>query len=180
LVLSLASKYASGEDFDRSLLSGGEASRGFALLRRLGFHIERKDFVEDLLRQFLKQAEAADDLSTKSYPKSYRGLQVEVSFGKGNAAKIPWISLFGYGQKTSEGIYPVFLLYQDVSVLILAYGISETTDLTGVFCTIDKDEGGVKAIDFPGAATSSSGEVSPSMGRVVVDRPIDRGDAYRG
>lgn len=127
LVLSLASKYASGEEFDRSLFSGGEMSRAFGLLRRLGFHIERKDFVEVLLKQFVKQAEAADDLTTRSYPKSYRGLQLAVSFGQGNFAKIPWISFLGYGQKTSDGIYPVFLLYQDVSVLILAYGISETT-----------------------------------------------------
>jgi len=74
LVLSLASKYASGVEFNRSLFSGGEVSPAFALLRKLGFHIERKDFVEVLISQFLKQAEAADDLSTKAYPKSYRGL----------------------------------------------------------------------------------------------------------
>jgi DNA-binding MarR family transcriptional regulator/predicted RNA-binding protein with PUA-like domain len=46
LVLSLASKYASGTEFDRSLFTGGEASPAFALLRKLDFHIERKDLVE--------------------------------------------------------------------------------------------------------------------------------------
>jgi 5-methylcytosine-specific restriction protein B len=126
LVLSLASKHASGVEFDRSLFSGGEASPAFALLRKLGFHIERKDFVETLIDRFLKQAEAADDLTTKTYPKTYRGLQVAVSFGKGNLGRIPWISFLGYGQKTSEGIYPVYLLYRDAGILILAYGISET------------------------------------------------------
>jgi predicted RNA-binding protein with PUA-like domain len=46
LVLSLASKYASGVEFDRSLFTGGDASPAFALLRKLNFHIERKDLVE--------------------------------------------------------------------------------------------------------------------------------------
>jgi len=46
LVLSLASKHASGVEFDRSLFTGGEASPAFSLLRKLNFHIERKDLVE--------------------------------------------------------------------------------------------------------------------------------------
>lgn len=46
LVLSLASKHASGVEFDRSLFTGGEVSPAFALLRKLNFHIERKDYVE--------------------------------------------------------------------------------------------------------------------------------------
>jgi 5-methylcytosine-specific restriction enzyme B len=126
LVLSIASKHATGEEFDRSLFSGGEASPAFALLRKLKFHIERKDFVESLLTKFLSQAAAADDLQTKSYPKSYRGLQIAVSFGQGNFSKIPWISFLGFEQKTSNGIYPVYLFYRELGVLILAYGISET------------------------------------------------------
>ena len=119
LVLALASKHASGVEFDRSLFSGGEASPAFALLRKLNFYIERKDFVESLIKRFLKQAEAADDLSTKTYPKTYRGLQVAVSFGQGNFNKVPWISFLGYDQKTSEGIYPVYLFYREAGVLFL-------------------------------------------------------------
>ncbi|MGC2185261.1 MAG: EVE domain-containing protein, partial [Terriglobales bacterium] len=46
LVLSLASKHASGAEFDRSFFTGGEASPEFALLRKLDFHIGRKDLVE--------------------------------------------------------------------------------------------------------------------------------------
>jgi 5-methylcytosine-specific restriction enzyme B len=46
LVLSLASKYASGVEFNRSFFTGGDASPAFALLRKLNFHIERKDLGE--------------------------------------------------------------------------------------------------------------------------------------
>ena len=46
LVLSLASKHASGVEFDRSLFTGGEASPAFALLRKLNFHIGRKGIIE--------------------------------------------------------------------------------------------------------------------------------------
>ena len=56
LVLSLATKHASGEEYDRALFSGGEQSQAFAFLRSLKFHIERKDFVETLVGKFLGQA----------------------------------------------------------------------------------------------------------------------------
>jgi 5-methylcytosine-specific restriction protein B len=46
LVLSLATKHASGVEFDRSFFTGGEASPAFALLRRLNFHIVRKDLID--------------------------------------------------------------------------------------------------------------------------------------
>ena len=62
-----------------------------------------------------------------SYPKSYRDLKINVSFGKGNAARVPWISFTGFGQATSNGIYPVILYYGDINRLVVAYGISETT-----------------------------------------------------
>jgi 5-methylcytosine-specific restriction protein B len=126
LVLSLATKHASGEEYDRALFSGGEQSQAFAFLRSLKFHIERKDFVGTLVGKFLGQADAAESLVTSAYPKAYRGLQVMVSFGKGNFAKIPWIAFLTPGQATSNGIYPVYLYYRDVELLILAYGISET------------------------------------------------------
>ena len=86
--------------------SGGEKSPAFALLRDLKFQIERKDFVGTLIDEFLAQADAADDLSTKQYPKSFRGLSVVVSFGKGNLARIPWISFLAPGQTTSKSARP--------------------------------------------------------------------------
>lgn len=132
-VLSLAAKYATGAVYDRELFSGGEKSQAFALLRAKGFAIERKDFTVNLLKKFLQQADAADDLSTKDYPKSYRGLRVSVSFGKGNVARIPWISFLGPAQETANGIYPVYLYYRETSLLILAYGISETAKPVGTW-----------------------------------------------
>jgi hypothetical protein len=67
-LLSLACCHASGIEFDRSEFTGDEKSQTFGLLRDLGFHIERKDFVQTLLETFLKQARARRDLSTKGYP----------------------------------------------------------------------------------------------------------------
>ena len=83
--------------------------------------------LETLISRFIEQADAAQDLSTAAYPKSYRSLKIKVSFGKGNFAKVPWISFLGYGQKTNDGIYPVFLYYKTFRLLLLCYGISEET-----------------------------------------------------
>lgn len=130
LVLSLASKYASGHEFDRTHFTGGEASPAFGLLRKLGFHIERKDFLETLLNSFVEQADAAESLVVSNYPKSYCGLDVKVSFGQGVFAKVPWISFTGFGQTTSNGIYPVYLYYQSEGLLVLAKGVSETKEPT--------------------------------------------------
>ena len=53
-------------------------------------------------------------------------MELKVSFGKGNPAKIPWAG-FLLGENTiQKGIYPVFLLFKEINYLILAYGISET------------------------------------------------------
>jgi 5-methylcytosine-specific restriction protein B len=59
--------------------------------------------------------------------KTYNGLTVDVSFGKGRATFIPWITFLANGQTTTNGIYPVFLYYKEHNTLILSYGISETT-----------------------------------------------------
>jgi 5-methylcytosine-specific restriction protein B len=82
-------------------------------------------FYKELLK-FLAQAEKENDLTTKSFIKEYKNLDVKVSFGQGNPAKIPWISFLLPPNKTSQGIYPVYLYFKDKSILILAYGISET------------------------------------------------------
>jgi len=79
-----------------------------------------KQFVEP----FLEQAKSSD-LTVGKYPKDYMGLKVLVSFGKGNVAKVPWIAFLSPGQKVSEGIYPILLLYKGAGVLVLAYGVSE-------------------------------------------------------
>jgi 5-methylcytosine-specific restriction protein B len=125
LVLSFASKHAGGNEFDRALFSGGIGSPAFNLLRSLGFHIERKDFLPALLKQFLGQASEGTSLIVKGYPDSYRGLDVRVSFGKGTLARVPWIAFLGYEQETKKGIFPVLLYYKADATLVLARGISD-------------------------------------------------------
>jgi 5-methylcytosine-specific restriction protein B len=109
LVLSLAVKHASGEEYDRDDFTGGEQSPAFKLLRKLGFEIIEKKIVRELLEKFLAQANAAQSLVTRDYPKRYRQLDVKISFGAGVLARIPWISFLGPSQSTSNGIYPVIL-----------------------------------------------------------------------
>jgi len=125
-VLSLASRHATGEELDRALFAGGEASPAFRLLRELGFYVERKDFVPELLKAFLEQANAAESLVSKGYPSTYRGLDVNVSFGKGTLAKVPWISFTGEDQTTQKGIYPGYLYFKAAGTLLLTYVVSET------------------------------------------------------
>jgi 5-methylcytosine-specific restriction enzyme B len=127
LVFSLAVEKATGSEFPRSRFHGGDSSGAFKFLRNLGFAIERKDFLPELLRAFLRQADEATDLAVSSYPKSYRDFKLNVSFGKGNVARIPWMSFTGFGQATSQGIYPAVLYYSAIDRLVVAYGISETT-----------------------------------------------------
>ena len=79
----------------------------------------------DELIKFLEQSKN-NNLKTAHFKQELLGLQVKVSFGQGNAARIPWISFLSFGQTTSKGIYPVYLLFKKQNLLILAYGISET------------------------------------------------------
>ncbi|MCD7901273.1 MAG: DUF3578 domain-containing protein [Bacteroides sp.] len=79
-----------------------------------------------IVQKFLQQANEGNNLTVNSYPKEYKGLKVKVSFGKGNYARIPWITFLYEGQTTNNGIYPGFLYYKQQSLLILSYIISET------------------------------------------------------
>lgn len=125
-VLSLACKHANGKEFPRQFFKGGYESQAFKLLKSLGFHIELKTFLRELISKFIEQADQETNLVVSEYPKEYRGLHVNVSFGKGNFARIPWISFTAYDQTTQNGVYPVVLYYKSTSRLIVAYGISET------------------------------------------------------
>ena len=128
LVLSLAVKNASGKTYDRDDFSGGESSPAFRLLRQLGFEIVEKNLVRELVEKFLAQAREGTRLTTADYPKHYRELAIKVGFGQGGLSRVPWVSFLGPNQKTSNGIYPVLLLFKKSGVLILAYGISETEE----------------------------------------------------
>lgn len=72
-VLSLACKHATGKELDRAEFSGGESSSAFKLLRKLGFQIERKDFVESLVEMFLKQAREG-----QAYPRRHIQKSIEI------------------------------------------------------------------------------------------------------
>ena len=63
------------------------------------------------------------------YPKEYDGLEVRVSFGNGNKAKVKWFGFFGEGHTPQNGYYPTFLFYEDENKLMLVYGISSTKKL---------------------------------------------------
>ena len=60
------------------------------------------------------------------FPSTYSDLEVKVSFGQGNWAEITWIGFLFEGQEIQRGIYPVFLYYRSLDILILAYGVSAT------------------------------------------------------
>jgi 5-methylcytosine-specific restriction protein B len=65
-------------------------------------------------------------LTYSQYQNNYLGLKVRVSFGQGGLANVPWLSFLRDGQTTQKGIYPVYLFYKELDILILAYGVSET------------------------------------------------------
>ena len=125
LVISIATRFLTSEELDPDSFDGGEGTDSFKLIRSLGFDISKKNNIKSIIRQFLDQA-STDDLSFGHYPKSIDGLDLKVSFGKGNQAKIPWIGLVKDPHTIQKGIYPGFLYYKGVNHLVLAYGISET------------------------------------------------------
>ncbi len=92
--------------------------------------------ISELLRAFIAKAEthvvgeppygsSKDIIVEWLGSTNFLGLQVKASFGQGRATAVPWIGFFGYGQKTEEGIYPVFLYFKEQERLVLAYGLSE-------------------------------------------------------
>ncbi len=82
---------------------------------------------ENLLSKFILQANSGN-LKTSEYPKEYQDLKMKVSFGQGVLARVPWISYTAPNMTVSNGYYPVFLYYREQGVLILSYGLSETTE----------------------------------------------------
>ena len=71
---------------------------------------------------FLEQTKT-DSLKTKHFINSYEDLRVKVSFGQGVPARIPWIFFLKSPNKTSKGIYPVYLYYKEHDLLVLAYDV---------------------------------------------------------
>lgn len=80
-----------------------------------------------ILDQFILQSNTKD-LKYAHYPKKYKDLDMKISFGMGVPARIPWIAFIGNEMLVSNGFYPVYLYYKDLKMLILSYGISETSE----------------------------------------------------
>ncbi|MDR2920924.1 MAG: DUF3578 domain-containing protein [Tannerella sp.] len=114
----------------KTMTYGGHDDIGREHLKGLGFTVETKQKPSPsfypVIQKFIRQANEDKSIKVAGYPKEYKGLKVEVSFGKGNHARIPWISFLYEGQSTSNGIYPVFLYYRELKMLILSFGVSET------------------------------------------------------
>jgi len=79
------------------------------------------------LDDFVKQTQT-DSLKIKQYPKEYSNLLVRVSFGQGTQAKVPWVQVVSSDMPTTNGYYPVYLMYKEQNTLVLAYGIGESFD----------------------------------------------------
>ena len=79
-----------------------------------------------ILKTFLNQAETSDLATKGNYPKKYQDLRLNVSFGKGMPAKVPWIGLTDKNNTIQKGIYPSYLYNKDKGILMLNYGVSAT------------------------------------------------------
>jgi hypothetical protein len=95
--------------------------------------------LKELLDLFIVQA-LEGGLKTSQYDKDYEDLNMKVSFGQGVAARIPWISFTADGMSTSNGYYPVYLFYKEQNLLILSYGISETSEYSSNWPNEVRDE----------------------------------------
>ena len=84
-----------------------------------------KEDIKEILSLFFEQS-TTSNLTANNYPNQYSGLRLKAGFGKGNAAKISWITFLGKDQKPQHGIFPVYYFFKQHHKLILAYGVSET------------------------------------------------------
>lgn len=115
-----------GKKWSVSNFSGGDqtniflANRGFNVIE-----IGSDDHLIICLYNFLEQSQT-EARTTKYYIKKYRDLDVDLSFGQVKLAFVTWISFLKGNNKTSAGIYPVFLYERKTPVLYLSFGISAT------------------------------------------------------
>lgn len=86
----------------------------------------RTDNIYYYIDKFINQAQT-DDLRKSAFPKSFRGMELKVSFGVGTLAHVPWIALLKEPNTITSGIFPVYLYFKGANVLILAYGVSESS-----------------------------------------------------
>jgi hypothetical protein len=107
--------------------------------------------LSNVLTDFIIQANEGS-LKTSKYPKEFLDLRMKVSFGMGMAARVPWISLTAPGMSASNGYFPVYLFYKEQNVLVLSYGISETSEAAVNWTTEIQESKPLIADSVPGAA----------------------------
>lgn len=107
--------------------------------------------LKNLLTEFIIQANEGS-LKTSKYQKDFLDLRMKVSFGMGMAARVPWISLTAPGMSASNGYFPVYLFYKEQNVLVLSYGISETSEAAINWTTEIQESKSLIADSVPGAA----------------------------
>jgi hypothetical protein len=107
--------------------------------------------LKNLLTEFIIQANEGS-LKTSKYQKEFLDLRMKVSFGMGMAARVPWISLTAPGMSASNGYFPVYLFYKEQNVLVLSYGISETSEAAINWTTEIQESKSLIADSVPGAA----------------------------
>ena len=83
--------------------------------------------LHQILNNFILQSNT-DNLKWSSYPKTFHDLNMKVSFGQGVPARVSWISFLAPEMQTSRGFYPVYLYYKIEKKLLIAYGVSETSE----------------------------------------------------
>jgi len=93
------------------------------------------------INNFLEQSKT-DNLNRKYLIGQYKGLKVDVSFGRGSAARVPWMVFLADGQKVYRGIFPAIYIYKKEKLIALCYGVSSTSEpslnwkITGLKMTI--------------------------------------------
>jgi hypothetical protein len=127
--------------------------------------------LSQILNEFIIQANEGS-LKTSKYPREYLDLKMKVSFGMGMAARVPWISLTAPGMSASNGYFPVYLYYKEQNVLVLSYGISETSEAP-VNWTTEIQESKVLISDkVPGAARYGNSYVHKMYAPKIVGNSV--------
>ena len=79
------------------------------------------------LQRFFDQIPTGD-LKQKHFADHVGRAELQVSFGRGNQALVPWLALTRPGVDIKKGVYPCLLYFRGIQRLILTYCISETED----------------------------------------------------
>jgi hypothetical protein len=97
---------------------------------------------------------------------------MKVSFGMGMAARVPWISFTAPGMSASNGYFPVYLFYKEQNVLVLSYGISETSEAAVNWTTEIQESKVLISNKVPGAARYGNSYVHKTYSPKVVGNSV--------